>query len=64
MSKPHASKLVALLALALCSNLSLALAAEGETPKIGDVTVDVSPLVQGIGGVQTVQTSTQLSSTC
>jgi len=52
------------MALALCSNLTMALAAEGESPRIGDVAVEVNPLIQGIGGVQTVKTSTQLSSTC
>ena len=64
MYKPHASQLVAFVALALCSNLTMALAAEGESPRIGDVAVEVNPLIQGIGGVQTVKTSTQLSSTC
>jgi len=55
---------MALVALALCSNLTMALAAEGESPRIDDVAVEVSPLIQGVGGVQIVKTVTQLNSTC
>jgi hypothetical protein len=50
--------------LAQFSDLSLALSAEAETPRIGEVSLEVSPVIQGAGGLQTLKVITQLSSTC
>lgn len=62
--KKGAVCLIFWMVLAQFSDLSLALAAEAETPRIGEVSLEVSPVIQGAGGLQTLKVITQLSSTC
>ena len=55
---------LALSLAALCTNISSAIAASLENPKLDHAEISISPLIQGVGGNLVIQTLVQVNGTC
>lgn len=56
--------LITLLIFGAIAEMPSLLAATKEAPKMDNVTVEVSPRIQGVNGTQIVKASVQINGTC